>query len=415
MTKAKHYFFIMLLAIIALLFLTLAMAADSCTCNDDDDCSSWDFCDVSNLYTIPGDCAPDIYEFECYGCRAKNETCLYSDDSDCCSSRNCTGIIGNRHCCDNGEIWNATAARCQLPTVNTCYELGGDSACTAPKSQCCGGPNAGHCEVCCAPQTLYNDCPSCQYCNTTAGINNYKCSPEAVCCSDIGESCTPSCCSGLVCSNNHCCNAGEVWDTATGKCQGSCPVSVLPEGEVAYACANAHTGGSIEYSGACGAACFNYWYNGVKYSEACGVTEQCVEYESYYDYNISKEGVKFCHGCVENLAACCVSGMAAKSDEECKACNPDWYFTDCHCCPKGSVWNSFSNSCLAADPCYFYDATYSSASCKFGPPNFLPRYQVSWWGSSPACIDSSGLEACCYIGPGYGYLEWYFKTGIIVY
>ncbi|MBN2458771.1 hypothetical protein JXB28_00655 [Candidatus Woesearchaeota archaeon] len=281
------------------------------------------------------------------------------------------------HCCLEGATWDGV--------TETCLEPG---SCTVPLSSCVEG----------SPATSDAEC---QACNADWKL-----------------------------SDCHCCPTGYIWDSNTVQCQAQCALEpVLSPSVTYYACAEEHSGGSVEYSGDCGRACYNYWIDGVKYSEACSPTQQCVEYESYYDYLLEEEGVKFCHNCVENLTECCYEGMAVfapiteEDEQACIACGnavgEEWYLDVCNCCPKGTEWDGVA--CRPHDTCY--QAVSDPLYCDYmAPDSSFP--QPEWWNTpfNPRCINTVLMQACCFVGeslfgqePGDDNYYWHEYEGIITY
>jgi len=165
--------------------------------------------------------------------------------------------------------------------------------------------------------------------------------------------------------------------------------------------------------------CYNYWIGGIKYSEACGVNEQCIHYNFPIPQDVG-EVKKICYLCKENLAACCVSGMAARYKEDCEKCG--MWLSGCRCCPKGMFWSPVDLMCRERDPCYSPNWA-KPTFCHFYAPNILPMSlrDDSWWSSTLRCVTPTSV--CCfvdaglfgYILPGEEFYYWHEKQNIITY
>ena len=549
--------FLLLVLFLALIMASTVAAYTTCTATTCTDCECMISCNSNFPLSRPqgacggpGICGGDLCC--CTRCTVNGQLgCEITEDGCCDPAYECS----LNHCCPAGDIWNTTTLSCQAPILpDTCYELGGDTYCAnnfAPKTQCCGGPNSGHCEVCCSPEGTYKDCPTCEYCNTTAGVNNWKCSnqlygldmkndcpvnkacsgtgtcvcidhtpvktcimptepiiedcvqytlsyicehvsctncpngcitfpgtnpfstyvscctmggvpecveacvleeggpapggcndfvstmypdgccdPSNICtsnhccptgatwnfatqrclstCADYEESCAAiPCCSGFSCTNSHCCAAGETWDASSGRCEPTCTVPKLPASTTNYLCLDdSHliSEGTPTNSGACGVGCYNFWIGLTKYSQACGVTEQCIRYNFPIPQDVG-EDKKICYLCKENKAACCFSGMVARTDADCKTCNPDWYLEEggCHCCPKDYEWDGVT--CRAHAPCY--SASSNLGFCNYRAPDcsYNPEEEWLYTPFNPLCVNPNTMFACCFVDAGlYGWI-----------
>ena len=339
----------------------------------------------------------------------------------------------NDHCCPEGATWNFTTHRCDTP-----------GTCTVSPPTCdvtwgCTGPTG------CYKETINQNCPTgynlvkelgasmvpCAKAPPCAAVNpvqGCKCCAEGMPATSDAK-CT-DCNSNWRLSNCHCCPTGENWNSATARCEEECPLEDVLDPSLTYsACANEHTGGSVRYSGECGRACYNFWWNKVKYSKACSPTEQCVRYAAGIDFPndpTNQEGVKFCNNCVENLAECCYPGMVVGEGDE-QACNDCGMYLEeggCNCCPKDYEWDSVDSTCKLHTPCF--RATSDPSYCGYQSTQ-SPLYNSLWWTAGPLCIDPTRIlapqqTACCYIGQGlFGwiagddYYYWHETKSITIY
>jgi hypothetical protein len=306
-------------------------------------------------------------------------------------------------------------------------------------------------QTCCLADNT-PDCIDCCVLEEGEGCNTYKSSnyPNGCCDSDIctSDHCCPAggtwnfatqrclstcagyeqscssipCCTGYSCTSSHCCASGETWDASSGRCEPTCTVPKLPASTTNYICLDdSHliSEGTPTNGGACGVGCYNFWIGSTKYSQACKVTEQCTHY--YFDVPADYgEDKKNCYGCVKNLAACCSSGMVARTDADCKACNSNWYLSGCHCCPKDSSWDGVA--CRSHVPCY--KAVSDPLFCNYRAPDSSYLPEPGWWNTpfNPRCINTALNQACCFVGAGlYGWVIgedfylWHETESIIKY
>jgi hypothetical protein len=370
------------------------------SCSDfEESCSSLPCC--IGLVCSTGHCcnAGQIWNASIGHCQVGSSCADYEESCSllsCCAGHNCTAA---QRCCNDGEIWNATSSKC-VPAHNP-----GSCQCIPPPCAC---PNGGI--------TRVNNCNAgfAAFCDVTGTTSCYPgCGIPTVggcqCCVVQGNSCFASsdCCGSMACSDGHCCPTNTVWNGTGCGCNPNPPSNI-------DRCVESHTGGSI--SCACGGPCYT----------AMGVVNNCGQFERCHTYTGEKGFdagplVQICGQCI-SASDCCVAerGVTVVPGDCCQPpYNPPMqvaqYNSSGHCCELGTKWDGLFNVCIAANPCYFYDSLIYDVPCKFGPPNYLPRYLPNWWSSQPACIDPILRLACCYNGSGYGYSEWYISFGIIVY
>lgn len=226
--------------------------------------------------------------------------------------------------------------------------------------------------------------------------------------------CNPDNCedyTNYTCISDHCCEQDEMWDICSSSCVmvtcASAGLPLPPEGPALYACDDEHTTGTAMCDGACGVSCFHGYVvpSGPWTSQRCSPLSQCIRYDVFGTEGTTDGGKKICYSCIENLTACCVSGMLATTDAQCKACGVAvgevWYLNGTHCCPRDYEWSIVLGQCEKHDPCF--SASSNIAYCNYHAPD-SPIFSLlaPWLSTNPQCMDfgESPAQACCFLGAG---------------
>lgn len=315
---------------------------------------------------------------------------------------------------------------------------GGDPACTCGGDADCGGGECIRRLGDCTPNKDAGNgmCRGCEYwkgegCGGDNGCNPHYCNLN------------------YICTDGHCCEQGETWDTSTGRCVKF--VCYLPGGippDVSQCCQNGDVGYNQYLSSghccpvgdswnattqrcetppgceiveatlptcACQGDCLPQPWNPTGYCYGVHVLTPCL---AGYGTVCEREGglytcshpladlgarcparelVSGCH-CVSTTPAC-FQGMPATAREQCEACDPNWHIDNCHCCPKDYGWSVTVEGCVEHDPCF--SASSNPLFCNYHAPDSpLFSFLAPWLSTNPQCIDfgESPVQACCFLG-----------------
>jgi len=127
--SAKIIKFSVLITILTIFTLMFSLNATAlvCTCDNDDDCGSGNYCDHGVDCTCPMDDPTCQYvNGRCKACRGEGYSC--SSNEQCCNLFCNSGYqISGNYCCPGSQAWDGS--RCCRPETITCSST----------SQCCSG------------------------------------------------------------------------------------------------------------------------------------------------------------------------------------------------------------------------------------------------------------------------------------
>ena len=320
---------LLLAMFLALVAPTIVSAA--CSCQFVDTCEEIGMANGAicgpSCATSGGKCCCDCIVLGAGGCGSgpmATKCCIGSEPLHC--------SVG--HCCKVGETYNLTSLLCETTVLpDTCFELGGDGKCQGlpgTKDYCCGDAFKGHCEVCCSPENVYENCGECEYCNTAAGINNYQCLNQPLY-NDMKNDCPIN----KACNGFGSCSCVDYGALHSPPC--SWPVAPIVENCVKYELIMC-----VDDCNDCPGGCEigpNPFFGPI-YQTCCLAdnTPECV------DRCVLEEG-----GPLPGGPGGCNDFVSPMYPNGC--CDPFNECVDDHCCPEGATWNFTTHRCDTPGTC----------------------------------------------------------------